>query len=115
MSYAIGNVIYGVPWTEELENYYNELENKDQDLYYSLPDKLGFEMLYSASAQIYPGYLGVSLAKISECNDVKLSDLISKQPTEKQKEDIRKQIEVLPQAARELMDEADIYIIWSSS
>lgn len=91
------------------------MEREGSDEFYNLSERFGFEQLYSGSAMIMPGYLGVKLAQFTECNDIKLSSLINKRPTEKQIDDVRKMVDDLPTRVKSILDDIDVYIVWSSS
>lgn len=113
MSYAICQVVYGVPITENLIKVMDdeELEN------------VGFETLYTASGNYPPGYCGVPLFKFDECEDlIKWSDFTSQIEvlTEDRKSMALDMFNDLPLEVKEALKEDDIegpdvYMIWYSS
>lgn len=122
MSYAIGNVIYGfavdirILFSEEGEG--NE---EDPDFDNATPrqidakaDEHGLTTLYSANGET-PYYCGVELAKVSECGDIRLRELLAsaeKKLTPELKKKADDLIAALPEKARR---QPDIWIVWSSS
>lgn len=119
MSYAICQVVYGVPVTERLSSLVDEEEFEDMG---DLRD-LGFEMLYSGSANYSPGYCGVPIFEFDECDDLtKWSDFTAKVNvlTEEQKSEALEQFNALDPKILEALKEdgiegPDIYLIWHSS
>lgn len=71
---TIGNVIYGIRLTDEIRravsNLMAELEISPSD-----PESYGFTELYSGNAPEVPGYCGVLIKVINECEDVRVGDL----------------------------------------
>jgi hypothetical protein len=114
MSYAIGYIIYGVPYSEEIDNLFESDVNDNEDIEEMSPEDLGFELVYSGSADIRPGWCGVHLDTIDECGTQRVKDLILS-PTEQQKQEAITKINALPENIKKLCDEVDTYIIWGSS
>jgi len=81
MTYAIGNIIYGVDLTDTYRNSLYDKYSADFDI---LLDECIIEEHYSDSNEI-SRYLGVRLASINECTHHKISDL-QLYPAEKQKQ-----------------------------
>lgn len=113
MSYAICQVVYGVPITESLTKVMDdeELEN------------LGFETLYTSSGNYPPGYCGVPIFEFDECEDfAKWSDFTSRIEglTEDRKSMALDMFKELPLEVKEALKEEgiegpDIYMVWHSS
>ncbi len=104
MSYAIANVIYGIPLTEEIHKAIKEEE----------PEDLGFEVMYSGSAQYTPGFCGVRLCGFDECGDIAVKDLAF-EPTREQRAEAEVKIAELPEYIRKVCQPVDTYIVWSTS
>lgn len=107
MSYAIGYIVYGFPVTEELNNAYEEMDEDWTELD-------AFEHRYSGSASIRPGWCGVLLCTIDECNDVLVSNL-KLTPTAEQKTKAEAKFALLPKNIQAMCPPMDTYIIWGSS
>ncbi len=107
MSYAIANIIYGIPLTEEIHEAANK--HKDADI-----QDLGFETMYSGSAPFIPGFCGVLLCRFDECDDLAVKDLVLV-PTEKQMLEAKAKIKDLPAYIRKASKPVDVYLVWSTS
>lgn len=123
MSYAIGNVIYGVSGSSDdfnsflLDNF-EEIDRIYGDASEYL-ETIGFTNLYSASANFVPCYLGISISSITETEDIDLDDLYLElhQPgkEEKLKAEYQELIKDVPPAILEYLGEPKFMIVWSSS
>jgi len=118
MSYAIGHIIYGVPYSDAINNYLNSSEDLDEseDLEsedYFDPEEY-FEFTYSGSSDIMPGWCGVLLDTIDECGTLAVSD-IKLTPTESDKIKAKDKIDKLPEDLKALLDPVDVYIVWGTS
>lgn len=112
--YAIGYIIYGVPYSEDIDKLFDsDLEN-EEGIEEVCPEDLGFEFVYSGNGYIRPGWCGVRLDTIDECGTQRVKDLILS-PTEEQKQRALAKIADLPENIRKLCDEVDTYIIWGTS
>lgn len=117
--YAIGNVVYGIPLTEELSVLIRDSEH------YVDPEELGFEMLYSGSSDFMfmPGYLGVDLGTIDECQDEDLDDPdhpVNRKPTAQQIAEVQERVEAFIKKMRKIDKDVTIpdirrWIVWSTS
>lgn len=107
MSYAIANVIYGVPLTKEVGFL---IYGKDAE-----PEDLGFEILYSGSADYSPGFCGVSLYLFDECSDSFPASQLVLVPTPEQRAQAEAKIAQLPEDVRKLCPPLNTYIVWSTS
>jgi len=116
MSYAIAQVIYGLPlntnrsddepWSEELEDQLDEGKN-------------GFLKYYSANSDVIPAAFGIELCEFDEgCDHVDISDL-KLEPTEDQKSKYQELLEMLPDdLLKEVTKRYSVprtFILWSSS
>ncbi len=113
MSYAIANIIYGIPFTDEIQNRIEPEGVLNEEI--DGPEDLGFQMLYSGSSGVRPGFCGVMLYRFDECSEpFSISQLILK-PTAEQKAEAEAKIAELPKDVREVCLPLDTYIVWSSS
>ena len=110
MSYAIANVIYGVPVTRKLITAMGREDNDDIT-------SIGFESLYSASGD-KAGYCGVKLGEFDETTELlKLSkvEAMRAKLTAKKEATVAKQIAALPAWVKKALPPVDIYVVFSSS
>ena len=125
--YAIGNVIYGVPITEAMQKWF---DGHADELGVGEWSDLGFEMSYSGNAEIEPGWLGVSLGGIDECEHVRIvpgTDTTGLQmqslgeqpfdilPSSVQVVDVYEKVKELPEDLKKVCPEVGTYIVWSTS
>jgi hypothetical protein len=119
--YSIGNIIYGVYWTEELGKKVDEAMEQNPELAdeYSTDDitTLGFESAYHGSYNGYVGWVGKSYTEIDECDNVSLTNLMAELETKKSqfKSDYEKCLEGVPEFVKNLLGEPDLFIVWSTS
>ena len=111
MSYAIVQVIYGVPVTQEVSDKIKEWEDEGDDRW---SDNCGFKMLYSASGSDHIGYCGVNLCRLNSYGNQSISELVLT-PTPEQIAEAIKKIEQLEPELRKLAGKPDVYLIWSDS
>ena len=110
--HTIGNIIYGVPLTEEIQRAFEEA---GQD------EVWGFETLYDGNAPTQPGYLGNSFGKFNATADVLLSDLGPIPPSSNEKEEVHEKIEQFKkefkaETGKDIeLGEIGIWIVWSTS
>lgn len=109
MSYAIANVIYGVPADEGVREAADGLGDDCPEL-----EDLGFEVMYSGSGSHMPGFCGVQLDSFDECGDFLLSTL-TLVPTDEQRAEAETKLAALPEAIRKACKPVDVYVVWSSS
>ena len=110
MSYAIANVIIGIPLTEEIHTALDEMEGDD-----SRDPEDWFEVLYTASGQFSPGYCGEKISEFTECDgDIPVGDLRFV-PTKKLRELAEKKCFKLPEAIKKVARPFGVYVVWSSS
>jgi hypothetical protein len=116
MSYAIGNVIYGIPVTKKIQEAVAKHESCDvSDLDESFFED-AFDMLYTQDDGL-TGYCGFKIAKFDEGDDAQLvSDFVRPfKATPKQKYAACQKIKALPKHVREAAPKIGLYLIWSSS
>lgn len=109
MSYAVANVIYGVPADEDVHEAVRKLEDDYPEL-----ESLGFEVMYSGSASHMPAFCGVRLDSFDECGDLALRTL-TLVPTDEQRAEAEAKVAALPEAVRQACQPIDVYVVWSSS
>lgn len=109
MSYAVANVIYGVPADEDVREAVNNLEDGCLEL-----ENIGFEVMYSGSTPHMPGFCGVRLDSFDECGDFALRTL-TLVPTDEQRAEAEAKVAALPEAVRKSCQPVDVYVVWSSS
>ena len=118
MSYAIANIIYGIPWTDELYDLNESIGDDTPEWAESWLEEsmFGFTELYSGCAERTVGYLGVRLGSFDECSDYfLLCDLDKYKPTDEQVLSVMKELEWLPEQVRSLCKPIGIYVVWSTS
>lgn len=124
MSYAYGEIIFGWAWTSELEEAIRELSDEQREelgMYdyegrCSTDDAnaLGFKTYYSASGDDISGYLGVKLDNMPVYTARKMSEF-KVTPTKKQREEVMKKIEHLPESLRKCLGKPDTWVVWGDS
>lgn len=123
MSYAIANVIYGVPLTSELVKahakhcraLYGEDENKWPVVLEDVSDGGIFEMFYTSLGEP-SGFLGTHISSFYESAEpTPLLDLIPTEITSEVIEKTKNKIEQLPEYLKEVVSRPGLYIVWSSS
>lgn len=118
MSYAIANIIYGIPVTTDLvEKIRDYILNNNIDSYPEAElEEAGFKLLYSAGGEQLTGYLGVSLGEISECDEpILISEICKIEPTFAQTPQVEDWIKELPEYMKKLVPKPSIYLVWSNS
>lgn len=113
MTYAICQVIYGVPLSEKVSILLADGE----------PEDFGFESLYSGSAPTTPGYCGVVVFEFDECqNYQKWTDFTSQgdKVTEKQKSKALSKFNNLDPEVKEALKEdgiegPELFMVWHTS
>lgn len=121
--YTIGQIIFGVPWTKELETKVEEYLEQHPELYeeYEAGDfeTLGFESAYTGHCRdVKPGWLGECYADIDEVHHVNLTELldnIQQEHSTKFAGDYAKKLEQVPEFLRPMLPEPKLWIIWSTS
>lgn len=113
--YAIANVIYGIPITDEIHNAINSEECDQTEDYPPDEEELGFTITYSGSSHRSVGWLGFSLGEFDECCDFPLSDILNLRPTPEQIIEVNKLISQLPANVQAVAKTPDIYVVWSTS
>ncbi len=127
MSYAIANIIYGVPLSQKAASAIQGCELvteamaamlKEAKIEMESPEAYGFEPLYSAGGCMI-GYCGVKLGEFDETDDdIPASVLIqklSKKPTLKQSMTVQKLLARAHPEILKLCKPCGVYVIWSSS
>lgn len=104
--YAIGNIIYGIPYSEEILAFFENNESLDPAEY--------FEFVYSGSGDIPAGWCGVLLDSISEGNNTSLKEL-ELQPSEENVEQVKEKFNKLPHDIKKICLPIDVYLVWSTS
>ena len=118
--YSIGNIIYGTPLTEEVNELAKEVEavGEKHPLFEHLYDEeqfAGFETYYHGSLPWQPGYCGVELGRMDVCSDFRVSDIANLKPTDEQKAAAKEAYDALPSEVRERCMPLDTYVVWSTS
>jgi hypothetical protein len=110
MSYAIGNVIYGVTSSDELTD---ALKKAFPD--YDDREHAGFVNLYEGVSYYY---FGIDICEIDEVHNVDLMDLFSK-CDKSQLNDLKRRYSVkmkdFPEELKILLSNPKLLIVWSSS
>lgn len=114
MSYAIGHIIYGIPFTSKISKTFNEYIKANPDKEGLELDDIGFEFVYSGSADYTPGWCGVQLDRITELNDCCISNL-KLNPSEKESKEAIDKVAALPQCIKDVSFLIDTYIVWGTS
>lgn len=113
MSYAICNVIYGIPLysenNQERSDIIEEVINNESN---------GFNRLYSGGSDVDPAYFGITIDEFDECNHhIDLQD-INLNPTEENISQVTKLYESLDPLIKNelnLYGEPRVFFLWSSS
>lgn len=128
MSYAIANIIYGIPLTEGIRQRVlewvegeatpasldiDEIDEHD-------PDTWGGEAvwttLYSGCARHAPAFCGVLLGHFNEAGEpISLDSLRLPQPTEAQKVEAQRHCDLMDPDLRTVAPPIGIYLVWSTS
>lgn len=119
--YSIQSIIYGVPITEAVSNYF--MTRND-------PEEYGFTTLYHGGASGFVGFCGVQLGEdLDECGNFTRIDqktiiqynVEGKQqiallnPTDEQKLEAQKKVDALSEELRSLCPAIGTYLIYSTS
>lgn len=117
MSYAIANIIYGVPLTEEVSDLMNKWEQDEtNDNWFESNDgQCGFTTLYSGSAPQTIGFCGVLLGTLKEFKLYESLSKINTQPTALQIAKTTEKISKLHPEIKALLPDVDVYLVWSTS
>lgn len=121
MSYAIVDIVYGIPLTEELrkanDKFYEGYATEDlpeEAFILEGEDEGGlFKYEYSASLNM-PAYLGVSIDSFDECSNSPMPDFYS-MLTKEDKKKAEDKFNQLPEHLKEVALPIGFYMIWSSS
>ena len=121
MTYAIGNVIYGTPLTEEIiaeiEAVIQNLGDNNYDI--GDPESYGFKKKYTGNGEFPTGcYFGIDIDSIDECSNVNLVDLFAKiKEVQNLEEKYDKKLQGLEDWVRRIVMKhpARPWIVWSSS
>lgn len=119
--YSIGNVIYGVPWNDELYAKVEEALQQNEDLAeeYSVKDieTMGIETSYHGSSPRQIGWIGKMYEEIDECSDVSLTELMANLEAKRSQfeKDYESCLANVPEFLKELLGKPDLYIVWSTS
>ena len=113
--YTIGSLIYGIPIDKGLSKAYQEYDETGDEDGFFLEDS--FKVLYHGSSTHEVGYLGVLLKEFNAIQDpMLLSSFTSKAVvTDKQKEEVKRKFDLLPDILKKACKEPDFYIVWSTS
>ena len=114
MSYAIANIIYGVPLNEAGNNLMNKWADEGDERFFEEDDACGFTMLYNGSAD-YAGYCGVNLMQFDECEDFRPVSSLNVQPTQEQIDEANSKIAKLHPDLKAILPEIGTYLVWSTS
>lgn len=120
MSFAVFDVIYGVPLSDKARRLMDDWDMADDERYQDCVDEetnyggyCGFVAGYSANAE-ETYFCGVRLFDFDECNVVKVTDDMIK-PTKKHLASFEKKWAEVPQELKDLCDKPGIYFIPRSS
>jgi hypothetical protein len=106
--YAIATIVYGVPVDEKIDRLVHERSFEDLE-------ELGWEILYSGSSNISPGFLGVELCDLPTIEDSTLVSTLRFAPTDEERARAQALIDAQPEEIKALLPPPDVYIIWSTS
>lgn len=109
--YFVANFIYGVPYTEKIEEYFEKTDFEPSDAV----KELGFELLYDGSASGPCGYLGIWLKSLDMFGYYPMPNYTLESISEKDKEKVQKMIDKLPDEVKELLEDVGLYIVVSTS
>jgi hypothetical protein len=127
--YAICDIIYGVPFSEDLENeldslvpnspemkeLFEEWDLHEHSLYEFACEEWGVET-YSGHAGPNPGWFGVSIDQTDESAPATRLSTLHLSPTPGQKEKVNALFNSMPkQIADILRARCDVYLVWSTS
>jgi hypothetical protein len=118
MSAAIMNFIFGVPITEQVNEWFQEHDQEPKDQ--------GFKTYYTANGPWSPGYLGFELGHVTEGTDPVLMRVNDKevngdrgwfsvQPTSEQMVELEVMIASLPRDLKDALEPIGVYIVWSTT
>ncbi len=118
--YTIVSVIYGCPMTKAVWSKLAEMGKDDVP-----EEEYGFEEMYSGSAEVPPGYIGVDLGGFDEIDPVRI-DLtngkfiaerhsFSFAPTPQQEAEAQAKIDALPDELKTVLSPVGVWIVWSTS
>lgn len=111
MSYAVIDIIVGVPLNDAVRKKMREWENDGDERWDD--DGCGFETLYSAGGESPYGYCGVKVDSLETYTPQLVSSL--KQPTREQIEEAEKLVAKLDPELRKLAGDFGVYFIWSDA
>lgn len=111
--YTIGNLIYGIPITQEACDYVEAAGVADPDAFEELQD-WGFETFYDGSSEFEKGYCGVLLMSFNATEDMKVHELIMILSEEQIAEAVQAIANINPDL-RNLCGEEGLWIVWSTS
>lgn len=103
--YTVGNIIYGIPLTQEILNVVGEVEDAED---------VGFETTYSGAGGTTPGWCGVVLDTIDECSVADFS-LLKLTPTPEQIDAVNQKVAALSEEILKVSSPIGCYIVWSTS
>lgn len=112
--YAIGDIVYGVPWNNKLNALWNEIEENDPAWSKDEYEMFGFTTVYSGSSLEHVAYLGEVIDGMDVCANTRVADL-KLVPTDEQKQKVTKTLAKLHPRVRKLCGEPEVWIIWGTS
>lgn len=111
--YDICNIIYGVPYTEQIDEAVPPDESVSVgDIDPTMLEEHGFTFLYSGNADLTPGYLGICF---KSCPSWELEANIIWEMSDDDELKVKTLIEALPQWLKEIVEEPKIQYVWSTS
>ena len=116
MSYAIGNVVYGFPFTKEMRKVAEKLAEK-QEIDIETDCWPGITEGYSSGGD-HPLWFGVTIGRFDECSNFTLDSLSDVEPTNEQFDEADELFKKLPPEIQKLTGTLlplDTWVIWSSS
>ncbi len=122
MSYAIGHIIYGIPYSDDIERNIIKHEGGissfdefwDDDMVSAELDKLGFEFVYTGGCDVRSGWCGTQIDEIDECGNINIINL-RLTPSDTQKQEVEDKFNKLPEHVKQAADPIGTYIVWGTS
>lgn len=105
--YSIVDVVVGTPLTQDVHDALERLGIE--------PEEVGYEVLYSGSGDVTPGYCGVRIDGFDECNDSILLSTLKTNPTAAQLKKAKELFKKLPDDIKKVAPPVDVHLVFSTS